>query len=456
MGAPSNGRPDMPDDPHRPPILDDVEQSAVRALAADALGAWLDSIDGNPESTTVNDRKRETLLDGAVGAVAQFYEGRPNETIRQASVATSLVLWLDRDPHMLASVLASAVVRLVRQRRRTPVENLLAPLLDAGEGGAAARNAATSEPRDEIAERLAAILAACTHRPVTTQPAHVETPASDPRAARNGAPNPTDADQERFADAQARLDDDDYPAGPGGAAQRRADTQFTDWYDQAVLSANDDKYAQEADEDEFRQHYPEPPDGSRIEWMDRDDIGQAAVRMDGVDTPLNWGVYGQADGRTWRQLVVEYGIPADLVGVTFLTEAGQPTARAVADERDRSRSLGYVHGLRQAASWLRTMSADPDATGLDLKTMHHLIAGADAMARSASTRLNLDAPESVDASIQSLIVKLGAFVDGEHEYRYSGCHPEPSLDCVGWCEACAVLAAVPDDLMAQIRAQRNS
>jgi hypothetical protein len=153
---------------------------------------------------------------------------------------------------------------------------------------------------------------------------------------------------------------------------------------------------------------------------------RAAARIDYSGEPGNWWVHGQAGAaRTWRQLVVECQIPDGLVDVTFLTEAGQPTASAGADERDRSRSLGYVHGLRQAASWLRTMSADPDATGLDLKTMHHLIAGADAMARSASTRLNLDAPESVDASIQSLIVKLGAFVDGEHEYRYSGCHPEP-------------------------------
>jgi hypothetical protein len=163
------------------------------------------------------------MLAGALDAVEQFYAGKPDEAIRQTVIATSLVLWLDRNMHVIANVLAASIVEQVRARRRTPVENLLAPLLDAGR--------------------------------------YVESA----RAARNGTPNPTDADQERFADAQARLDEGDYPTGEAGRAQEAEDKRFTDWYDQAVNGAAHDEFERQA----RRGRVPQPLPRTRRRYPDR-------------------------------------------------------------------------------------------------------------------------------------------------------------------------------------------
>lgn len=60
---------------------------------------------------------------------------------------------------------------------------------------------------------------------------------------------------------------------------------------------------------------------------------------------------------------------------------------------------------------------------------------------------------SPDAQLPTtLVARLVAFADLNHEHRPSaGCHPEPGVDCMDWCEACKILADVPEALLKEAR-----
>lgn len=60
--------------------------------------------------------------------------------------------------------------------------------------------------------------------------------------------------------------------------------------------------------------------------------------------------------------------------------------------------------------------------------------------------------EMVGDSTDALLVSLIRFADAQHEAGPSVCEPEPGVDCVAGCEACEVLADVPTELLAQVRA----
>jgi hypothetical protein len=122
MGAPSNGRPDMPDNY----IGNDLERAAVRGESAHDLGRWLLSlakIEGPVRGA--NGWNRDAMLAGALDAVEQFYAGEPDEAIREVVIATSLVLWLDRNVHVLADLLATSIAEQVRARRRSLIDRVL-------------------------------------------------------------------------------------------------------------------------------------------------------------------------------------------------------------------------------------------------------------------------------------------------------------------------------------------
>jgi hypothetical protein len=131
----------------------------------------------------------------------------------------------------------------------------------------------------------------------------------------------TASNQQRFADAQARLDEGDYPPGDAGDNLRREDQRFADWYDQAVNAAGWDEFERQGDEDEFRRRYPEPADGSRIEFeADRGTV-YGAFRQNDPDheqVEARWYLYGSNEAWTWRDLVFRYQI--DMGDLTVLVE----------------------------------------------------------------------------------------------------------------------------------------
>lgn len=91
--------------------------------------------------------------------------------------------------------------------------------------------------------------------------------------------------------------------------------------------------------------------------------------------------------------------------------------------------------LRVAAVHGDTSNFDQD----DAKTIARLLAEKDAEI----------------ARLRALTVKLAAFVDREHEYAGSHCHPQPPEDCAEWCSACQMLRLVTDDVLAEARAENR-
>lgn len=133
-----------------------------------------------------------------------------------------------------------------------------------------------------------------------------------------------------FADAQARLDEGDYPDGEAGHVLRQCDEALTDRYDRLVLQpAQWERIAQD-DNAEFARHFPEPTDGSRIEW-EYDGFLWAAYRQDQADGNGDWWLYGRDDDcYSWRRLVVEYRI--QMADLTVLVDASKavPSVEVVA------------------------------------------------------------------------------------------------------------------------------
>lgn len=132
----------------------------------------------------------------------------------------------------------------------------------------------------------------------------------------------TEANQQKFGDAQARLDEGDYPAGPAGNRQRVEDERFADWYDQAVNQCAQDEFERQGEADEFNRHWPEPPDGARIEWEADDGRLHAACRHDIPEHEGgSWWEYGRDDRYTWPRLVAEYRFPDGLDDIAVLVDA---------------------------------------------------------------------------------------------------------------------------------------
>lgn len=131
----------------------------------------------------------------------------------------------------------------------------------------------------------------------------------------------TQANQQRFGDAQARLDFDDYPPGEAGRRQRAEDERFADWYDQAVNAASQEEFERQCEDDELNARWPEPADGARIEWEGDDGTLFAAYRQDLPEhAGGSWFLYGSDDRHTWGRLVAEYRLPQWLDDVALLTE----------------------------------------------------------------------------------------------------------------------------------------
>jgi hypothetical protein len=141
----------------------------------------------------------------------------------------------------------------------------------------------------------------------------------------------TEANQQRFADAHARLDDlEVHPdgtittygvEGEYAQPQRREDERFTDWYDQAVLAAAQDEFERHCEQADFDRAYPEPADGARIEWEGDGGTLYAAYRQDLPEfSGGSWWLYGTDLRMTWRQLVTEYQLPTGLADVAMLVE----------------------------------------------------------------------------------------------------------------------------------------
>jgi hypothetical protein len=129
-----------------------------------------------------------------------------------------------------------------------------------------------------------------------------------PTAAVDWRQHATPEAQQAFADAQARLDEGDYPPGEEGASKRWRDEVLTERYDRLVLGPAHYEHLRQCDEAEFAQHFPEPGDGARIEFS-HDGTTYGAFRDDVLEGPTgDWWVYGEEDQTTWRALVVRFQI----------------------------------------------------------------------------------------------------------------------------------------------------
>jgi hypothetical protein len=110
----------------------------------------------------------------------------------------------------------------------------------------------------------------------------------------------TETNQQRFAAAQTRLDDD-----------------------QAVLASAQYEFERQCDEADFDRAFPEPADGARIEWEGAGGTLYAAYRQDLPEHEGgSWWLYGSDERMSWRQLVGEYRLPERLVDVATLVEEG--------------------------------------------------------------------------------------------------------------------------------------
>lgn len=132
--------------------------------------------------------------------------------------------------------------------------------------------------------------------------------------------------RDAFADAQARLDNLDF--GEDGYTPEWAaeDQKVADRYDRLVLQPAHAEFEQQCDEDEFACRWPEPKDGSRVEW-EREGIMYCARRMD-EDTGQGvvrrtWCLYGEEQPWSWRDLVVRFQL--DMGELGYLVEQSAVT-----------------------------------------------------------------------------------------------------------------------------------
>jgi hypothetical protein len=115
--------------------------------------------------------------------------------------------------------------------------------------------------------------------------------------------------RDAFADARARLDNLDF--GEDGYTPERAaeDRRITDRYERLVLQPAQAEFEQLCDDAEFARHFPEPADGSRVEF-EQDGVVYGAFRFEGGEgeedadgRPLHWWLYGSNQPWSWRGLV---------------------------------------------------------------------------------------------------------------------------------------------------------
>jgi hypothetical protein len=128
--------------------------------------------------------------------------------------------------------------------------------------------------------------------------------------------------QREFADAQYRLDNLNFGEEGYTPEQAEADKKLTDRYDRLVLQPAQDEFERQGEAEEFAHRYPEPADGSRIEWEGERGTVYAAQRMDFPEYDGgSWWLYGDSEyRRSWLELVREYHIPDGLADVVLLVE----------------------------------------------------------------------------------------------------------------------------------------
>jgi hypothetical protein len=114
--------------------------------------------------------------------------------------------------------------------------------------------------------------------------------------------------REAFQDAQERLDEGERQDGqPYTLEQRDEDEKLTDRYDRLVLGPAHYEFLRQCEEDEFARRFPEPDDGSRIEWEGHGGTLIAAFRQDLPEHEGgSWWLYGSDERYTWRHLVASF------------------------------------------------------------------------------------------------------------------------------------------------------
>jgi hypothetical protein len=127
-----------------------------------------------------------------------------------------------------------------------------------------------------------------------------------------------------FADAQLRLDECDFRSDGNGyqtvgvenytREMAEADHKLTDRYDRLVLQPAHAEFEAKCEQAEFEHHYPEPADGSRIEWESGDKV-YGAYRADESEAAVvgSWWLYGDDKPYSWRSLIVEFEIHMEFV-----------------------------------------------------------------------------------------------------------------------------------------------
>jgi hypothetical protein len=139
--------------------------------------------------------------------------------------------------------------------------------------------------------------------------------------------------QQEFADAQFRLDhadfDEDGQLFVEGAGNVRhpvtrksldEDQKTADRYDRLVLQPAHAEFELECEQREFEHHFPEPANGSRIEW-EGDGMRYGAFREDDPTGPdeYHWYMYGVLTPYSWSALLGSYEI--DVADLVLLAEA---------------------------------------------------------------------------------------------------------------------------------------
>ncbi len=131
--------------------------------------------------------------------------------------------------------------------------------------------------------------------------------------------------REAFHAAQERLDEGERQDGqPYTLEQRAEDEKAADRYDRLVLQPAHYEFLRQCDEDEFNHRFPEPDDGSRIEWEGHGGTLCAAFRQDIPEHEGgSWWLYGCNERYDWRRLIVEFEI--QMADLTLLVEARNPS-----------------------------------------------------------------------------------------------------------------------------------
>lgn len=121
----------------------------------------------------------------------------------------------------------------------------------------------------------------------------------------------TEEARRAFADAQYRLDNFSFIEDGYTPELRATDHRIADRYDRLVLNPAHTEFERDCERAEFDLNFPEPADGTVIEW-ESGDRWYAARRQDLPEIDGGaWWLYGDNKPRTWWQLVVEFELRMD-------------------------------------------------------------------------------------------------------------------------------------------------